>query len=223
MRDDTLRLLPDPVHQGFMAVIGRGAGMAAGLVRLPQPPGQAAAVIAPEVRLSPTGSYLMWAVTAQRGRFGLPAGELNRLAPEALHALAGTMIRSWHPDLRTLHALADVDETFLVPIRVSEPVPPWQPSRVTVLGDAIHAMSPARGSGANTALRDAGLLCGLLTRATLDEGSLVAAVGDYERQMREYAYAEVRASRKAEAQAGASGSGLMLRLYRRLAREDAAG
>jgi len=32
---------------------------------------------------------------------------------------------------------AAVDETFLVKIRTSPPVPPWRPSRVTVLGDAI--------------------------------------------------------------------------------------
>jgi 2-polyprenyl-6-methoxyphenol hydroxylase-like FAD-dependent oxidoreductase len=219
LRDDAVRLLPDPIRQGFMAVIGHGVGMATGLVRLSQPPGQAAARIAPDVRLSPVDSYLMWAVTAARGRFGLPADELSRLDPQALHALSGSMIRSWHPDLRALHALADVSETFLVPVRVSEPAPAWQPSRVTVLGDAIHAMSPARGSGANTALRDAGLLCRLLTEATPGKDSLLAAVGEYERQMREYGYAEVAASRKAEH--SGRGSGLMLWLHRHLVRADA--
>jgi 2-polyprenyl-6-methoxyphenol hydroxylase-like FAD-dependent oxidoreductase len=223
LRDDTLRLLPAPVGQGFMAVIGRGVGMATGLMRLPRPPGQAAAAIAPGVRLSPADSYLMWAVTAQRGRFGLPADELSKLGPQDLHALSATMIRSWHPDLRALHGLADISETFLVPIRVTEPVPAWPPSRVTVLGDAVHAMSPARGSGANTALQDAGLLCGLLTEAAAEGTSLLAAVGEYERQMREYGYAAVAASRKAEAQTGVRGSGLMSWLHGRLARADAAG
>lgn len=223
LREETLRLLPDPVRQGFMAVIGRGVGMATGLVRPPQPPGQAAAAIAPGIRLSPADSYLMWAVTAQRGRFGLPADELSRLGPQGLHDLSGTMIRSWHPDLRALHALADVGETFLVPIRVSEPVPAWSPSRVTLLGDAIHSMSPARGSGANTALQGAGLLCGLLAEAEPDEASLLAAVGEYERQMVEYGYAAVAASREAETENAARGSGLMYWLYRRLARAGAGG
>jgi 2-polyprenyl-6-methoxyphenol hydroxylase-like FAD-dependent oxidoreductase len=98
-------------------------------------------------------------------------------------------------------------------------VPAWPPSRVTVLGDAIHAMSPARGSGANTALQDAALLCRLLGTVAVDGADIVAAIGDYERQMREYGYAAVAASRQAEAQTGARRSRLLFWLYRRLARD----
>ena len=108
----------------------------------------------------------MWAVAADGSeRASAHSGRtaLRVMAPAELHALSAKLIRTWHPDLRALHAHAAVDETFLVRIRTSRPVPPWPPSRVTVLGDAIHAMSPARGSGANTALQDAALLCRTLT------------------------------------------------------------
>ena len=112
-------------------------------------------------------------------------------------------------------------------IRVSPPVPAWPPSRVTVLGDAIHAMSPARGSGANTALQDAALLCRTLTSATPDRADgnradgnraadLTAAVGAYERQMREYGYAAMTASSQAEAETGMRRNRLMFWLYRRM-------
>jgi len=159
------------------------------------------------------------------------------MSPAELHALTAKLIRSWHPDLKALHARATVDETFLVRIRTSPPVRPWPPSRVTVLGDAIHAMSPARGSGANTALHDAALLCRTLTGAGRNEtrtdragsaaaqaGSdparngrdLIAAVGEYERQMRDYGYAAVAASRAAEAETGARHNRLMFWLYRRM-------
>jgi hypothetical protein len=144
---------------------------------------------------------------------------------------------NWSRGSKALHARAAVDETFLVRIRTSPPVPPWPPSRVTVLGDAIHAMSPARGSGANTALQDAALLCRTLTGAggngtrtdragsnAAQAGSnaarngrdLIAAVGEYERQMRDYGYAAVAASRAAEAETGARHNRLMFWLYRRM-------
>jgi len=212
-------------------VIGGAVGMATGLVRFRQRPEQAAPWF------SPAADYLMWAVAADRGRFGVTDERLAAMSPAELHALTARMIRSWHPDLRALHARAAVDETFLVRIRTSPTVPPWPSSRVTVLGDAIHAMSPARGSGANTALQDAALLCRTLTGtagngartdlagsgtfrpgsgATRNGGDLIAAVGEYERQMRDYGYAAVAASQAAEAETGARHNRLMFWLYRRM-------
>ena len=223
--------LPSALRDGFTAVIGGRVGMATGVVRFRQRPEQAAPW------LSPAGDCLMWAVAGDGRRFGMPDERLTAMSPAELHALTARLIRSWHPDLRALHARAAVDETFLVRIRTSPPVPPWPPSRVTVLGDAIHAMSPARGSGANTALQDAALLCRTLTgtagngaRTDLagsgtvragggtarNGGDLIAAVGEYERQMRDYGYAAVAASRAAEAETGARHNRLMFWLYRRM-------
>jgi 2-polyprenyl-6-methoxyphenol hydroxylase-like FAD-dependent oxidoreductase len=223
--------LPSALRDGFTAVIGGQIGMATGMVRFRQRPEQAAPW------LSPAGDYLMWAVAGDARRFGVADERLTAMSPAELHALTARLIRSWHPDLRALHARADVDETFLVRIRTSPPVPPWPPSRVTVLGDAIHAMSPARGSGANTALQDAALLCRTLTGtagngartnlagsgtvragrgAARNGDDLIAAVGEYERQMREYGYAAVAASQAAEAETGARHNRLMFWLYRRM-------
>jgi 2-polyprenyl-6-methoxyphenol hydroxylase-like FAD-dependent oxidoreductase len=93
----------------------------------------------------------------------------------------------------------------------------WQPSRVTVLGDAIHAMSPAGGSGANTALRDAAQLCRVLT-TTADSDDITTAIGQYEHQMRDYGYAAVAASAKTEAERGTLRNPLLSWLFRRVAR-----
>ena len=220
LRAAVLDRLPSAFLDGFTAVIGGSrvrVGMATGLVRFRQRPEQAAP------GLSPAEDYLMWAVAGDRGQFGVPDQRLTAMSPADLHALSATLIRTWHPDLRALHAQAAVDETFLVRIRASRPVPAWPPSRVTVLGDAIHAMSPARGSGANTALQDAALLCRTLAGAgaagaggALADGDLVAAVGDYEKQMRDYGYAAVAASSQAEAETGMRHNRLMFWLYRRL-------
>jgi 2-polyprenyl-6-methoxyphenol hydroxylase-like FAD-dependent oxidoreductase len=62
-----------------------------------------------------------------------------------------------------------------------------------LLGDAVHSMTPLRGIGANTALRDAQLLCRNLIASPDDFRS---AVADYERRMRDYGFAAVRASKK---------------------------
>ena len=237
LRADVADRLPSALQAGFTAVIGDRIGMATGLVRFRQRPERAG------FGLSPAGDYLMWALAADRRHFGVPDERLTAMAPAELHALAAKLTRTWHPDLRALLAEAAIDETFLVRIRTSLPVPAWPPSRVTVLGDAIHAMSPARGSGANTALQDAALLCRALTGAAGNEATgkgneatgtgneatgtgteatgnrsadLLTAVGDHEKQMREYGYAAVAASSQAEAETGMRHNRLMFWLYRRM-------
>jgi 2-polyprenyl-6-methoxyphenol hydroxylase-like FAD-dependent oxidoreductase len=206
---EALALVPPSLFDGFTAIVAGPIGMATGLVRLRNRPEQVSSL------LSPAGDYLMWAISAKRDRFPsvLPSD------PVELHAIVARMIRGWHPDLRRLVALADVAEVFPVRIRTAVPVPPWTPSRVTVLGDAIHAMSPARGSGANTALRDAAVLTGCLVDARDRRGhtDVVTAIGGYEEQMRAYGFEAVRASNEAEASMG-NGGGLLFWLYRHLAR-----
>jgi len=202
----TRPLLPAAVRDGFTAVLGSGVGMAAGLLDLREPPPQAARRIAPGVRLSPVPSYLMWAVTGDArklgGRAGDPPGGLGDLDSAGLHAAATRAIRRWHPDLVRLVALAAVPETTLIAVRTAAPLARWPASRVTLLGDAIHAMSPARGSGASTALRDAALLAAELAAAARGEQTLLQAIGGYERQMTEYGFAAVRASHAGLARAG---------------------
>ena len=62
------------------------------------------------------------------------------------------------------------------------------------------------------------LLSRALTAGAADGTDVVAAIGEYERQMREYGYAAVTASRQAEAETGARRNRLLFWLYRRLAR-----
>jgi 2-polyprenyl-6-methoxyphenol hydroxylase-like FAD-dependent oxidoreductase len=212
LRPAAAELLPAALDAGFTAVIGARLGMATGLVRFRNRPEQVAGV-----RLSAAEDYLMWGLTADRRQFGVPDERLLAMSPADLHALSAELIRGWHPDLRALHAMADVEETFAVRIRTSPVIAAWQPSRVTVLGDAIHAMSPAGGSGANTALRDAAQLCRELT-STAGSDDIATAIGQYEHQMRDYGYAAVAASAKAEAERGTMGSPLLSWLYRRVAR-----
>jgi 2-polyprenyl-6-methoxyphenol hydroxylase-like FAD-dependent oxidoreductase len=194
-------LVPAPAWDGFTAVVGSTVGLAAGVLDFREPPP------------GPARPYLMWAVTGRAGHF---AGRLGGLGPAGLHAAALQAIRRWHPDLVWLVRLAAVPETTLITIVTAEPVAPWPASRVTLLGDAIHAMSPAGGSGANTALRDAALLAAELGAAARGEKGLLRAIGDYEQQMSSYGFAAVRASRQAEQAMGTRRGALAGRLISRL-------
>jgi 2-polyprenyl-6-methoxyphenol hydroxylase-like FAD-dependent oxidoreductase len=191
----TRPLVPPSAWDGLTAVVGSTAGMAVGALDFSEPPERAARRLAPDVHLSPAQSYLMWTVTGSAGHF---TGRRGGLGPAELHAVVVNTIRRWHPDLVRLVQLASVQETSIVAIRAAVPIAAWPASRVTLIGDAIHAMSPARGSGANTALRDAALLATELGAAVRDEKTPVQAIADYERQMVDYGFAAVRASRSAE-------------------------
>ncbi|WP_323119333.1 FAD-dependent oxidoreductase [Burkholderia alba] len=140
-----------------------------------------------------TRDYLMWGLWGARRN--LPA-DPTRLDPAARLALATQMTDGWHPNLRALIRASDVTTTIAIDVRTSVPVDPWPASNVTVLGDAIHLMTPGRGVGANTALRDARLLAMRLGEAARGTRSLLDAVADYERNMRAYGFHAVAESRK---------------------------
>ena len=98
--------------------------------------------------------------------------------------------------------MSDPPTTFALSIRAALPVDPWPTRRVTLLGDAIHATTPVGGTGANTALRDAALLTGYLADIAHGGAEPLAALADYEKQMRDYGFAAVKRSLNNARQAG---------------------
>jgi salicylate hydroxylase len=138
-----------------------------------------------------TASYVMWAFGAHRRRY---PGDVGTRDGAGLRDLIGQLIGDWHPVLRRMVADTDPDTVSLLPIRTSVPVEPWPSSTVTLLGDAIHSMTPLRGIGGNVALRDAETLCRALVAASRGEVDPVAAIRDYEAAMIRYGFAAVRAS-----------------------------
>jgi 2-polyprenyl-6-methoxyphenol hydroxylase-like FAD-dependent oxidoreductase len=130
--------------------------------------------------------YLSWTMSA----VGPPPP--GGASPHELHELATATVADWAPSIRRIVSEADVRATFLLTITSAQPVAPWQAPAVTLLGDAVHTMSPGRGDGANIALRDAQVLTDLLALTT----SPTAAKAEYERQMLQYGFAAVAASRE---------------------------
>jgi 2-polyprenyl-6-methoxyphenol hydroxylase-like FAD-dependent oxidoreductase len=110
--------------------------------------------------------------------------------------LAEQVTKGWSPRVRRLIQLTEPSMAAYVGVRTSVPPPPFESSNVTLLGDAIHTMTPGRGAGANTALRDAVLLCRALVDAAQGRKALVPAIGEYETEMLRYSAEAVRESRK---------------------------
>ena len=147
-----------------------------------------------------TKSYLMWALGAQRATFGLD-GDVDSFDGASLRAIALKAMDNWDERLKSLVRLAHADTINAIVIRSSVPVAPWPTRRITLLGDAIHAMTPYRGIGANVALKDAMRLCRALTAAERDERPLIEAIHGYEAEMLDYGFRAVRSSLRAMEQA----------------------
>jgi 2-polyprenyl-6-methoxyphenol hydroxylase-like FAD-dependent oxidoreductase len=147
-----------------------------------------------------TRDYINWGFWASTGKY--PPGVMDLRGPDLIR-LVLDMTPGWHPNLRKLFGLSDPGSCFPINIRTSVPVPPWKPTTITLVGDAIHTMTPGQGVGANTALRDAALLCRQLVAAHQGAKPLLAAIGDYEAEMVPYGFARVADSL---AQNGSSGN-----------------
>ncbi|MDX8144833.1 NAD(P)/FAD-dependent oxidoreductase [Lentzea sp. BCCO 10_0061] len=128
--------------------------------------------------------YLMWAYAAA----GLTVHDGQDLKREVLGRIS-----RWSPELNRIVAASPAETISEWRLRSSRPIERWQPTNVTLLGDAIHAMTPMRGVGANIALKDAQLL----TRCVAEGGDAIAR---YEKEMYDYGFAAVRDSLKAARQ-----------------------
>ncbi|WP_327086919.1 FAD-dependent monooxygenase [Nonomuraea sp. NBC_01738] len=133
------------------------------------------------------GDYFTWTLS------GLPYGWAElRAGADPLRA-AREAVAAFHPGVRRL--LAEATEAIPVRLRSARPYGPWNDPHVTLLGDAAHTMSPGRGDGANTALRDARLLATTLEEVASGRVPLGPAKALYEEEMLRYGFAAVEASR----------------------------
>ena len=146
--------LPEVLYDGFViATNHRGGMMALGAYNPRTPVAEAAARIAPDIAIDPVEPYMMVSGSVASGFDETPAG-----MKAAMRAAA----EGWHPALVGVVERIDADTLFAISFGRLDPAPPWEPSRVTLLGDAIHAMLPTLGQGANMALKDAAVLCAAL-------------------------------------------------------------
>lgn len=174
------RLL-ESLRHGYVVLRGLRTGVGLGLMAFagrPDDVGRAAGRA-----LAAVEDYVMWNVGLTR------AAELTGATPDTLQRNALRHLRGWHPDVRAVVSAADEPATFLATSARAERPASWDPSRVTVIGDAAHAMPPDRGSGANLALADAARLVAALRDVDgADRAALLAAVGRTEVAMVDQAF-----------------------------------
>ncbi|MDG4831385.1 NAD(P)/FAD-dependent oxidoreductase [Solwaraspora sp. WMMD1047] len=217
LTDRVRALLPERVRRGVSLILGGGGMM--GMLHVMEFPwdregavkpgvgGTDAALIErwPGLLYDNTRDYVNLILWTSRRR--LPPDVLQRRGQDLID-LAGSMIRRWHPNLRELLASADPGSCFPLRIVTSVPVPSWPAGNVTLLGDAIHTMTPGRGVGANTAMLDAALLTRQVVAAAAGEKPLLRAVADYEARMVPFGFARVADSLNSN---GTNGDDLLFR------------
>ncbi len=126
-----------------------------------------------------------WTMVAQPGIIKAPNDNYSLIGKPAAD-IAKALTANWHPRLQPLFDQMIESEAAFWKITCSTPagVPEWQNEpRVTLIGDAVHSMTPAGGLGANTAVRDSALLGRLLAEAGGYKEGLSLA---YEKEMRVY-------------------------------------
>ena len=143
---------------------------------------------------SPTS--VMWQLS-----FPLPeeeAKELNRLGAQALKEEALRRCPSWHDPIPQILAETPVSLISGYPaydreLLTSELLP--AESRMTLIGDAAHPMSPFKGQGANQALLDALSLARIIYKTdTSAEGSATKTLRAFEAEMLPRSAVKVKAS-----------------------------
>ena len=194
---DTRASTPQPIFRGPTLMLGPhgcfmfGSAIAYGDGSSQGTPGSTAHAPLPSDR----EEYVMWGFSAHRETFALPTN-LEALDGGVLQDAVVALMDEWHPALVRLVRNAEVSTVTAFPVKTAVPIPPWRTRNVTLLGDALHNMTPYRGIGANTALRDAAALRRALVAVDRGEENLLPALASYEREMVDYGFRAVRRSLK---------------------------
>ncbi|RSM44923.1 FAD-dependent monooxygenase [Amycolatopsis balhimycina DSM 5908] len=189
-------LVPDPVLTDIFTIAAdsRKVFLGLGPVRFPQPPGQAAAELTPGMAMIPREDYLVCIVGGRHEHFPRLAEAATARSRHDLRGLAAYTVRDWPQTVTELFDVADPESFFSVRMSTSVPHGLDEPTNVTLLGDAIHAMTPTLGRGANVAMRDGALLGRALTAVAAGHRELPSALAGYEQSMLSYGFDVVRSA-----------------------------
>ena len=163
-----------------------------GSVNFPTPPDRAAETLAPDVKLKQQDDYVVCVVGGRTERFPQDRETLKAASSEELQRVAAEMLAAWPEQAASIVLHGDPSSFFFVDMYTSVPCSLDAPTNVTLLGDAIRAMTPTLGRGANLAMRDGALLGRALKSVASGAIGLAAALAAYEKDMLQYGFDVVR-------------------------------
>jgi 2-polyprenyl-6-methoxyphenol hydroxylase-like FAD-dependent oxidoreductase len=197
MSEAVRRATPRAFLRGPTLILGpKGRFMFGSAVEYENSEDKARGLQSPSTSAKPSSDreeYVMWGFSAPREAFAMPA-DFEALGADDLKSRVMALTTDWAPALRHLVESARPATVTAFPVKTSVPIPPWDTRHVTLLGDALHNMTPYRGIGANTALRDAAALRQALRAVDRAENDLIPALARYEREMADYGFRAVRQS-----------------------------
>ncbi|TVY81560.1 putative FAD-dependent monooxygenase [Lachnellula suecica] len=146
-------------------------------------------------RLPRTDDYIYWVLGGNAEAVGLSDEEFHNLSEKDASDLTLKLTTHWDPSFKAMFELQHIAQC--APLRLisaKRERPEWTPSpKVILIGDAIHAMMPAGGSGANCALADASHLARHISERGISEETMACFVD----QMFDYALPAIDGSAQA--------------------------
>ena len=127
--------------------------------------------------------YMYWVLLSRSATFARHNNAFERLPNTEVADLSLRVTSHWDTAVTSILEFQSREDARAFQVLSYEPeIPSWPSStHVTLLGDAVHAMSPTSGNGSNLALRDGAALL----RQIVEVGISASAVGNYEQEMRE--------------------------------------
>lgn len=183
-------MVPPALTKSGVLAVGDRPGRCAFFtsMRFGEQPAAAFERLAPGTRAPVDDDYVMWGLVFP----GADSPFTDRQpTPPQLDEFAGTLVGEFHPAVQELIAESQPEYTMEVKLMAAPRPRGWRMSRVTLMGDAVHAMPPVGAHGGNTALRDAALLATKLEHAVAQGDPLEHALSAYQAEMVPYAFRAV--------------------------------
>jgi 2-polyprenyl-6-methoxyphenol hydroxylase-like FAD-dependent oxidoreductase len=191
-----VELLPSEALSDIFAISidDRKMFLGLGVVKFPTEPGAASISLGRPGLLAPRADYVVCIVGGRHENFPHGHDELRVMPAAQLQDVALGVISEWPERARSVVAAADPDSFFSVGMYTSVPGELVPNPNVTLLGDAVHAMTPTLGRGANLAMRDGALLSRAIRAVAEGTLSLPDALAAYETELTRYGFEVVRES-----------------------------